>query len=58
MKIKIVSFFTLLLVSVLNAQTIEVCEDCPVSKLNDAIKVAKASIPLLLKKGLIKNTIF
>jgi nitrous oxidase accessory protein len=55
MKIKIVSFFTLLLVSVLNAQTIEVCEDCPVSKLNDAIKVAKAFDTIIVKKGTYKE---
>jgi nitrous oxidase accessory protein len=55
MKIKIVSFFTLLLVSVLNAQTIEVCEDCPVSKLNDAIKVAKAFDTIIIKKGTYKE---
>ena len=55
MKIKIVSFIAMLLVSVLHAQTIDVCEDCPISKLNDAIKVAKSFDTIVVKKGTYKE---
>ncbi|MFL0353651.1 nitrous oxide reductase family maturation protein NosD [Xanthomarina sp. GH4-25] len=55
MKIKIVSFLIVLLVGGLHAQTIEVCKDCPISKLNDAIKVAKSFDTIVVKKGTYKE---
>lgn len=55
MKIKIVSFIAIFLASFLHAQTIEVCENCPVSNVKDAIKVAKDFDTIVIKKGTYKE---
>jgi nitrous oxidase accessory protein len=55
MKIKIVSFVTMLLVTFLQAQTIEVCKDCTYKTLTDGIKASKDFDTILVKKGTYKE---
>lgn len=55
MKLKMVSFFAVLLAGFLQAQTIEVCENCSVSKIKEAIIKAKDFDTILVKKGTYKE---
>ena len=55
MKIKMLSFIALFLVSLLQAQTVEVCEGCMYKTLNEGIQAAKDFDTIFVKKGTYKE---
>ncbi|GGG58823.1 nitrous oxide reductase family maturation protein NosD [Bizionia arctica] len=55
MKIKIVTFFAMIIVGFLQAQTVEVCKDCTYKTFSDGVKAAKDFDTLIIKKGTYKE---
>jgi len=55
MKIKIISLIALMLVTFLNAQTVEICNECTYKTLREGIKAAKDFDTVIVKKGTYKE---